>query len=102
MRRTLAAAAAAALAAATLIPVPAQAVTYSPTAGAIFNIPDGVGGTPAQQRRWLDTVTNITDATPAGQRITITMLSIYDPQVITALQRAAHRGVDVRSCGCPR
>ena len=96
VRRTLAAAAVLAAATNTLIPVPAQAVTYSPPTGAIFNIPDGVGGTTAQQRRWLDTVTNMTDATPAGQRITITMLSIYDPEVITALQRADHRGVNVR------
>ena len=97
MRRTLAAAAAAVLAATTLIPVPAQAVTtYLPPTGAIFNIPDGVGGTTAQQRVWLDTVTNMTDATPAGQRITIAMLSIYDPLVIAALQRADQRGVSVR------
>ena len=88
VRRTLAAAAVLAAATNTLIPVPAQAVTYLPPTGAIFNIPDGVGGTTTQQRRWLDTVTNMTDATPAGQRITITMLSIYDPEVITALQRA--------------
>jgi hypothetical protein len=94
MLRTLAMiAAAAALTAAST----SSAVAYVPATDTQFNVPAAApGSTELKQRVFLDAVVGALDATPAGETITISMFSLYDPAATDAILRAHRRRVHVR------
>jgi hypothetical protein len=94
MLRTLALlAAAAALTAAST----SSAVAYVPATETQFNVPAAAPrSTELKQRVFLDAVIGALDATPAGETVTISMFSLYDPAATDAIVRAHQRKVHVR------
>lgn len=93
LRRLAVLASAAALT--TVLAPPAAA--YVPATQTQFNVPALAPGTSVpKQRVFLDAVTGVLDATPAGETVTISMYSISDPTVGDAIVGAHERGVRVR------
>jgi hypothetical protein len=74
-----------------------SAAAYVPATETQFNVPAAApGSTALKQRVFLDAVIGALDATPAGETVTISMFSLYDPAATDAILRAHQRKVNVR------